>query len=68
MSRFNLELSYKMYEELHAAITPPDTLSSVVRKALAMYIAADKAKKEEGLSLGFFNPETKEVVREIIGI
>jgi hypothetical protein len=40
----------------------------VIRKALVLYLAAHRAQKEDGLQLGMFDPKTREVRREIIGL
>jgi hypothetical protein len=48
--------------------TDPETKSSVIRKALAMYIASVKAQREHGLHVGLFDPATREIKQEIIGL
>jgi hypothetical protein len=66
--RFNLVLSDEMDRQIDAVADDPETKSSIVRKALVLYLAAAKAHREKGLSLGLFDPKTREVQSEIIGL
>jgi metal-responsive CopG/Arc/MetJ family transcriptional regulator len=68
MPRFNLVLSEEMDRQIDQLVAEPETKSTVIRKALAMYLAASRAKHEQGLLVGFFDPKTKEVKQEVIGI
>jgi predicted transcriptional regulator len=67
-ARFNLVLSDEMNRQIDAVATDPETKSSVIRKALVLYLAAHRAQQEDGLQLGMFDPKTREVRREIIGL
>ncbi len=67
-ARFNLVLSDEMNRQVDAVADDPETKSSVIRKALAMYLAVAKAQREQGLHVGLFDPKTREVQSEIIGI
>lgn len=66
--RFNLVLSDEMDRQVDEVAADPETKSSVIRKALAMYLAAARAQRESGLHVGLFDPKTREVKTEIIGI
>ena len=68
VARFNLVLSDEMNRQVDEVAGDPETKSSVVRKALAMYLAAAKAQRERGLHVGLFDPNTRQVESEIIGI
>jgi len=67
-ARFNLVLSDEMNRQVDEVAADPETKSSVIRKALAMYLAAARAQREQGLRVGLFDPKTREVQSEIIGI
>jgi len=67
-ARFNLVLSDEMNRQVDQVAADPETKSSVIRKALAMYLAVAKAQREQGLHVGLFDPKTREVQSEIIGI
>ena len=67
-ARFNLVLSDEMNRQVDEIAADPETKSSVIRKALAMYLAAAKAQREKGLHVGLFDPKTREVQSEIIGL
>ena len=66
--RFNLVLSDEMDRQIDQLAADPETKSSVIRKALAMYLAAASAHKNEGYNVGFFDPKTKELKQEVVGI
>jgi metal-responsive CopG/Arc/MetJ family transcriptional regulator len=67
-ARFNLVLSDEMNRQVDAVATDPETKSSVIRKALAMYLASVKAHQERGLRVGLFDPKTREIQQEIVGL
>jgi hypothetical protein len=67
MPRFNLVLSEEMDRQIDQLVTEPETKSTVVRKALAMYLAAARANRD-GLLVGFFDPKTREVKQEVVGL
>ncbi|MBW4037071.1 MAG: hypothetical protein HIU90_16530, partial [Proteobacteria bacterium] len=48
-ARFNLVLSDELNRRVDAVATDPETKSSLIRKALAMYIAAVEAQRDRGL-------------------
>jgi hypothetical protein len=57
-----------MNRQVDEVAADPETKSSVIRKALVMYLAAAKAQREKGLHVGLFDPKTREIQTEIIGI
>jgi metal-responsive CopG/Arc/MetJ family transcriptional regulator len=67
-ARFNLVLSDEMNRQVDEVAADPETKSSVIRKALVMYLASVKAQKEQGLRVGLFDPKTREIKSEIIGL
>lgn len=67
-ARFNLVLSDEMNRQVDEVAADPETKSSVIRKALAMYLASVKAHRERGLHVGLFDPATREVKSEIVGL
>jgi predicted transcriptional regulator len=67
-AKFNLVLSDELNRQVDEVAGDIETKSAVIRKALAMYIASVKAHREQGLSVGFFDPKTREVRQEIIGL
>jgi predicted transcriptional regulator len=67
-ARFNLVLSDEMNRQVEEVATDPETKSTVIRKALVMYLAAAKAQREEGLHVGLFDPKTRQIQTEIIGL
>ena len=66
--RFNLVLSDEMNRQIDEVAADPETRSSVIRKALAMYLAAVKARRERGLHVGLFDPKIQQVETEIVGL
>lgn len=67
-AKFNLVLSDELNRQVDEVAGDLETKSSVIRKALAMYLASVKAHRDQGLSVGFFDPKTREVRQEIIGL
>jgi predicted transcriptional regulator len=67
-AKFNLVLSDEMNRQVDEVAADLETKSAVIRKALAMYLASVKAHREEGLSVGFFDPKTREIRQEIVGL
>jgi len=67
-ARFNLVLSDEMNRQVDAVATDPETKSSVIRKALVMYLASVQAHRERGLRVGLFDPTTREIQQEIVGL
>lgn len=67
-ARFNLVLSDEMNRRVDDVATDPETKSSVIRKALAMYLTSVEALKERGLHVGLFDPATREIKSEIVGL
>jgi predicted transcriptional regulator len=67
-ARFNLVLSDEMNRQVEEVATDPETKSTVIRKALVMYLAAAKAQREEGLRVGLFDPKTRQIQTEIVGL
>lgn len=66
--RYNVVLSDELNKEIEeAAKESQSTKSEVMRKALTLYLAAQEAS-ERGLRVGFFEPDTKEVKTEVIGL
>ena len=40
----------------------------LIRKALAIYLAAVRARRDEGLGIALFDPATREIRTEIVGL
>jgi len=67
-AKFDLVLSDELNRQVDEVAGDIESKSSVMRKALAMYLASVKAHREQGLSVGFFDPKTREVRQEIVGL
>jgi metal-responsive CopG/Arc/MetJ family transcriptional regulator len=67
-ARFNLVLSDEMNRQIDVVVADLETKSSVIRKTLVLYLAAHRAQQEDGLQFGMFDPKTREVRREIVGL
>jgi len=57
-----------MNRQVDEVAADPETKSSVIRKALVMYLTAARAQREKGLHVGLFDPETRQIQTEIVGL
>jgi predicted transcriptional regulator len=65
---FNLVLSDEMDRQIAALAADLEAKSLLIRKALILYLASRTAQRERGLRLGLFDPNTREIQQEIIGL
>lgn len=66
--KFNVALSDELNSEIDAVVErTQNTKSEVLRKALSLYLAAQQGK-QNGLSVGLIDKNTKELKTEIIGL
>ena len=67
--RLNVLLSDELNREIDKAAAETETVKSeIFRKALQLYLAARDGKKQQGLKLGLFEPETNQLKTEIVGL
>jgi len=67
--RLNVILSDKLNREIGKVAAATETVKSeIFRMALQLYLAARDDKKQKGLKLGLFEPETGKLKTEIIGL
>lgn len=68
-TRFNIALSPALDEEIDKlASEGAITKTEVIRKALALFLAAKEAEKNQGLKIGFYNPTTRTIETEIVNL
>lgn len=67
-ARFNLELSDELDSQINAIAADAEAKATLICKALALYLAATKANRDEGLEVGFFDSKTKQLKREVVGM
>jgi predicted transcriptional regulator len=66
--RFNMVLSDELNSEIDkVALESETTKSEILRKALQLYLAG-RERAQDGLKLGFFDPKTRELKTEVIGL
>ena len=66
--RFNMALSDQLNAEIDDVVAKTEnTKSEVLRKALQLYLAAQRGKSE-GLSVGLVDKNTKQLKTEIVGL
>ena len=66
--RFNVVLSDDLNKEIDQAVKETEsTKSEILRKALQLYLAAREGNRK-GSKLGLFEPKTRELQTEIIGL
>lgn len=66
--RMNLVLSDDLNKEIERIVAETESnKSEVIRKALQIYLAAQRGKSE-GLKLGLVEPQTRQMQTEFIGL
>lgn len=66
--KFNVALSDELNAEIDEVVQKTqNTKSEVLRKALQLYLAAQRGKAE-GLSVGLVDKSTKQLKTEIVGL
>lgn len=67
-TRFNVVLSDELNREIDKVVEQTEnSKSEVLRKALQLYLAAQKGKRD-GLRVGLVDPKTKVLQTEFIGL
>ncbi|MDE2327222.1 hypothetical protein [Acidiphilium sp.] len=66
--RFNLLLSDELGRQIEEFATTTEDKATLIRKALAIYLAAVRAQRDEGLGIALFDPATREIRTEIVGL
>ena len=66
--RFNLLLSDELGRQIEEFATTTEDKARLIRKALAIYLAAVRARRDEGLGIALFDPATREIRTEIVGL
>jgi predicted transcriptional regulator len=66
--RFNLLLSDELGRQIEEFATTTEDKATLIRKALAIYLAAVRARRDEGLGIALFDPATREIRTEIVGL
>jgi predicted transcriptional regulator len=66
--KYNIGLSDQLNAEIDEVVQRTEnTKAEVIRKALSLYLAAEKGK-QEGLTVGLVDKSTKELRTEIVGL